>query len=262
VGKRRELTSPADHRAVSTTPPHLYFLQNDPRVSGLKVIEPDRESNDSGNNGVHGVSDSAAEEASAQLPFLRLIFEKWRGYAHFKLLVTNLSLYSERLELGPMLQRICLLILLFGGSGAHAQRASDAHDNESHWYVQAGAYVHLDNRDDYEGPPLFGGIEYHRPDNWFGGLSLFNNSFGQFTQYLYLGKQFHPWDAHPNVRVKLTAGVVQGYKDEHYDTLPIRWGGSWGLGFVPTIGYQKGRVGYDVAILGVAGLLFLVGSEF
>ena len=108
---------------------------------------------------------------------------------------------------------------------------------------------------------MFGGIEYHRPDNWLGGLSLFNNSFGQFTQYLYLGKQFHPWDSQPKVRIKLSAGVAHGYRDEHYDTLPIRWGGSWGLGFVPAIGYQKERVGYDVAILGVAGLLFLVGYE-
>jgi hypothetical protein len=44
--------------------------------------------------------------------------------------------------------------------------------------------------------------------------------------------------------------------------LPIRWGGSWGLGFVPAIGYQKDRVGYDVAVLKASALLFLVGYEF
>ena len=155
-----------------------------------------------------------------------------------------------------------LILNLFNGSGALAEQFDNADDIESHWYVQAGAYVHWTDSDDHEGPPLFGGIEYHRTDNWFGGFSLFNNSFGQFSQYLYLGKKFHPWDVHPEVRIKLSAGVVHGYKDEHYDTLPIRWGGSWGLGFVPAIGYQKGRVGYDVALLGNAGLLFTIGYEF
>ena len=165
-----------------------------------------------------------------------------------------------RLQSGTRIKAV--LMLLLGGNGALAQQASDTRDNESHWYVQAGAYVHLDNSDDYSGAPLFGGIEHHRTDNWFGGLSLFNNSYGQFTQYLYLGKKFHPWDSHPEVRIKFSAGVAHGYRGEHYDTLPIRWGGSWGLAFVPAIGYQKDRVGYDVVVLKAAGLLFLVGYEF
>ncbi len=154
------------------------------------------------------------------------------------------------------------LLLLFAGSGVWAEEKQNGQTRDWSWYIQGGAYIHPQDRDDYEGPPILGSIEYHKKNNWFGGLALFNNSFGQFSQYLYLGKQFYPWKSLPHTRIKLTAGVVQGYKDEHYDTLPIRWGDSWGLGFVPSIGYQKGRVGYDVAILGVAGLLFAVGYEF
>ena len=161
-----------------------------------------------------------------------------------------------------MLQSVFYLMLIFGGSGALATQASDTRDNESHWYVQAGAYVHLDHNDDYSGAPLFGGIEHHRMDDWFGGLSVFNNSYGQFTQYLYLGKKLHPWKSHPEARIKLSNGIAHGYRGEHHDTLPIRWGGSWGLAFVPAIGYQKDRVGYDVVILKASGLLFLVGYEF
>ena len=109
---------------------------------------------------------------------------------------------------------------------------------------------------------MFGSIEHHRTNDWFGGLSAFNNSYGQFTQYLYLGKKLHPWNSHPEFRIKLSAGVAHGYRGEHHDTLPIRWGGSWGLAVVPAIGYQKDRVGYDVVILKASGLLFLVGYEF
>lgn len=154
------------------------------------------------------------------------------------------------------------LILLLCGSGALAEEGGEARDGKYRWYAQAGAYVHWNDSDEFRGLPWFGGIEYHRRDDWFAGLSLFNNSFGQFSQYLYLGKTFHPSDSRPEFRVKLSAGIVHGYRGEHYDTLPIRWGGSWGLGFVPAIGYQKGRVGYDVATLGIGGLLFLVGFDF
>ncbi|PWB72939.1 MAG: hypothetical protein C3F15_10515 [Holophagae bacterium] len=152
-----------------------------------------------------------------------------------------------------------MLLFLLSAGDALAQQVGAAQDSESHWYVQAGAYVHWLSSDDFVGPPVLGGVEHHRSDGWSGGLSLFNNSFGQFTQYLYAGKEFRPWDSRPELRVKISAGIVHGYQDEYYDTLPIRWGGSWGLGFVPAIGFQKGRAGYDVALLGVSGLLFLVG---
>ena len=161
-----------------------------------------------------------------------------------------------------MLQFAFFLMLLLAGCSALAEQVGNTRANESHWYLQAGAYVHLDHNDDYSGAPLFASIEHHRANNWFGGLSAFNNSYGQFTQYLYLGKKLHPWNSHPEVRIKLSAGVAHGYRGEHHDTLPIRWGGSWGLAFVPAIGYQKDRVGYDVVILKASGLLFLVGYEF
>jgi hypothetical protein len=164
--------------------------------------------------------------------------------------------------LAHRLLQLTLLLGLLSGSGVFAEVDGNGSKLASHWYAQAGAYVHWSDRDDFEGPPLFGGIEYNSKNDWLGGFSLFNNSFGQFSQYLYLGKKFRPWKTHPEIRIKLTAGVVQGYKDEHYDTLPVRWGGSWGLGFVPAIGYQKNRIGYDVAVLGVGGLLFLVGYAF
>jgi hypothetical protein len=160
--------------------------------------------------------------------------------------------------LRPLFLFVLLLLVLCGGD-ALAQQADDAQDHDPYWYVQAGAYTHWIESDDFAGLPLLGGVEHHRSGGWSGGLSLFNNSFGQFTQYVYIGKEFQPWGSSPEYRLKLSAGIVHGYQDDYYDTLPIRWGGSWGLGFVPAIGYHKGRVGYDVAVLGVAGLLFLVG---
>ncbi len=160
-----------------------------------------------------------------------------------------------------LVQVTVLLFVLPCVSRACAEQLGDAQDRGPGWYAQVGAYVHWLSSNDFEGPPLFGGLEYHTGDGWSGGLSLFNNSFGQFTQYLYVGRRFHLWDSRPEIRLNITAGIVHGYRDEFYDTLPIRWGGDWGLGFVPAIGYQKRRMGFDVALLGVSGLLFLVGYQ-
>ena len=41
-----------------------------------------------------------------------------------------------------------------------------------------------------------------------------------------------------------------------------RWGESWGIGAIPTIGYRKDKVGFDLAFLKESGLLFLAGYSF
>ena len=145
---------------------------------------------------------------------------------------------------------------------AAADDTANAEAPKYRWYVQGGAYIHYDEEDDYEGPPLFIGIEFHRSQKWLYGFSAFQNSFGQFTQYAYVGRVFRPWENHPTWHIKLTGGVLQGYRGRNHDTLPIRWGESWGLGGIPTIGTQKERYGYDVAFLKESGLLFLFGYRF
>jgi hypothetical protein len=130
------------------------------------------------------------------------------------------------------------------------------------WYLQGGAYIHYTNKDKYEGAPVFASIEYHQKPKLLWGFSMFENSFGDFTQYAYVGREFHPWENKPNLHIKLSAGVVQGYKDEHQDILPIRWGNSWGLGAVPSVGFMAENFGFDVAVLSTSGLLFLAGYQF
>lgn len=143
-----------------------------------------------------------------------------------------------------------------------AQAADDSPSGEATWYLQGGSYVHYSDDEDYEGPPWFTGIERRRPGKAILGFSMFNNSFGQFSQYAYLGKHFYFFERAPNIHLKITGGVAHGYKGEHQDTSPLNWGDGWAIALVPTIGYQKGSVGWDVALLSNSGLLFLVGFEF
>lgn len=148
-------------------------------------------------------------------------------------------------------------VILSAAVPAHA-------DDESayRWYLQGGGYVHYRSDDDYDGPPLFASLEYLPSSRWVYGVALFQNSFGQFSQYAYAGRLFRPWREHPEYHFKLTAGLVHGYKEPHHDTLPLRFGDSAGIGIVPTLGYRKGRVGYDIAFLKASAMLFLVGYHF
>ncbi len=54
-------------------------------------------------------------------------------------------------------------------------------------YGELGGYIHYTDSDDYSGAPIFSSIRVQRSDNWQYGLALFNNSFGQFSQYLFGG---------------------------------------------------------------------------
>ena len=123
-------------------------------------------------------------------------------------------------------------------------------------------YLHYRDDDEFEGAPLFAGLEYVHSEKWRFGFSMFENSFGQFSQYAYVGRIFRPLERYPNVHIKLTGGFVHGYRGEHHDTLPIRWGKSWGMGAIPTIGYTRGRFGFDVAFLKASAAMFLVGYHF
>ena len=158
----------------------------------------------------------------------------------------------------------CLLLakLFVNSDVAVANPAADFEQSANPWYLHGGPYLHFDDNENYEGPPLFLGIEYYRSSRWLLGASVFQNSYGQFSQYAYVGRTFQPLSRYPHVHIKLTGGIIHGYRGKHHDTLPVRWGDSWGIGVVPTVGYKKDRLGFDFALLKASGLMFLLGYHF
>ena len=129
-------------------------------------------------------------------------------------------------------------------------------------HLQFGAYTHFggDDNEDYEGPPIVGNFELNKESNWLFGLTLFNNSFGQFSQYLYVGKKWQLPKLYEHLHVKLTGGLLHGYVDEYEDKVPFNNNG-FSPGIVPSVGVKKGRWAFDMMALGGAGLLFAVGYD-
>ena len=44
------------------------------------------------------------------------------------------------------------------------------------------------------------------------GFAYFKNSFGQPSQYAYYGWRFRPFDSAPSLFIKITGGIIHGYK--------------------------------------------------
>ncbi|MCG6965019.1 MAG: hypothetical protein LJE59_00740 [Chromatiaceae bacterium] len=127
-------------------------------------------------------------------------------------------------------------------------------------YIQVGYGTHWNDSDDYTGTPLLGGIEAAHNDRHRIGIALFNNSFGQFSQYYYYGYKWQMPFIAESAYVKLSGGLIHGYKDEYEDRLPFNHSG-WAPVIIPSLGWKHGRLGFDLAILGDAGLMFSVGYD-
>ena len=100
--------------------------------------------------------------------------------------------------------------------------------------------------------------EWNVTTQWLAGLSLFNNSFGQPTQYLYGGYRFRPFDSVQPLYLKLTAGLVHGYKDQYQSKIPFNNAGVAPV-IIPSLGYCVYRFCSEAIIFGAAGLMVTFG---
>ena len=140
----------------------------------------------------------------------------------------------------------------------------EAQDQESepHWlYAQVGAYTHYSDDEDFDGAPVMLTVEVRNARNRLYGLSLFNNSFGQFSQFAYVGWEYPLPRLHRYARAKLVLGLVHGYRDEFEGELPLSFG-NFAPGLVPAIGFKKDGFGVDLVILSNAALMIAVGKDF
>jgi hypothetical protein len=105
--------------------------------------------------------------------------------------------------------------------------------------------------------------EWNITEQWLVGASFFDNSFGQPTQYIYGGWRYRPFEQaqSPYIKpfyIKLSAGIVHGYKDPYQDKIPFNHSGV-APGFVPSVGYCINRFCSELILFGGAGMLITLG---
>ncbi len=100
------------------------------------------------------------------------------------------------------------------------------------------------------------------PGDRFCGISVFSNSFGQPSVYVYGGQKFNAFLGIPALFVKLTAGILYGYVPPYEDKVPLNRNG-FSPAIIPAIGYQlNAHDSVQIKILGNAGLMFSYGRSF
>ncbi|SFJ90349.1 hypothetical protein [Methylophaga sulfidovorans] len=156
--------------------------------------------------------------------------------------------------------RVLALLLLFAPIAGFADETKHEDSYFDHYYLQGGTYMHYTDSDDYTGTKIFTSLEGVKSNDWLYGLALFDNSFGQFSQYIYTGKSWNYHGKFEGFHTKLTAGFIHGYRGDYKDKIPLNHFGI-GPAIIPGIGYDNGKFGADVIMLGGAGLLFTVGTH-
>jgi hypothetical protein len=156
---------------------------------------------------------------------------------------------------------IALLSLCIAWILPFAVPAAEHWYSYDHLYFQAGTYVHYHSDDDFAGNKLFASLEAIKSSDWLYGLALFNNSFGQFSQYLYGGKIIDFHGRLDGFHAKITAGLLHGYKGDYKDRVPLNDLGV-SPAIIPGIGYQGRLFGLDAFLLGFSGVLFTAGMDF
>jgi hypothetical protein len=100
------------------------------------------------------------------------------------------------------------------------------------------------------------------PGNRFCGIALFSNSFGQPSTFVYAGQQFNQLMGHPQLFLKVSAGILYGYVGKYQDKVPLNHNG-FSPAIIPAIGYRfNEHDSVQVKVLGTAGWMFSYGRSF
>jgi len=107
--------------------------------------------------------------------------------------------------------------------------------------------------------------EYHFQETWLGGqwiagLALFQNSFGQFSQYIFGGLVWRPIESEQPFYVKVSAGPLHGYTGQYQNKVPFNSSSGWAPAIIPSVGYcvMKRYCG-EFVLLGTNAALFTIG---
>jgi len=127
--------------------------------------------------------------------------------------------------------------------------------------VQLSPYsIHFNKGPEHTGDPWLVGVEWQDRSRWLAGYSYFNNSFDQKCHYIYGGYSWGFSDRHPNWYLKVTGGLLYGYKEPFEDKLPVNYNGLAPV-IIPGLGYKVDRFNVQLNILGANGFMLTFGYD-
>ncbi|HRE70104.1 hypothetical protein [Accumulibacter sp.] len=132
------------------------------------------------------------------------------------------------------------------------------------FYLQTSlASVHFHPDDAHDNSQVLINPEWRLDKQWLKGQLLvgaatFDNSYSQATWYAYGGLLWRPVETVQPFYLKLTAGVIHGYRGEYQDKIPMN-GSGYAPAIIPSMGYCYNRFCSEVVLFGAAGMMWTVG---
>jgi len=158
---------------------------------------------------------------------------------------------------------IGLIVALLAGS-AVAQQSAEADPDAAQRNVlrlQFSPYTHHYHFDAEHRDVVMIGLEREYPDATLNGITLFRNSFGQESLYVYpWGRVYRSIGGIKPLSFKWTAGLIYGYVDSFQDKVPLNYKGfSPGLIFGLAYEFRPGWAA-QVDFLGTAAAMFQIST--
>jgi len=110
-------------------------------------------------------------------------------------------------------------------------------------------------------PVVLIGAERERPDGIVWGGSLFSNSFGQPSAYVFGGQRLYHWSSWDPLFAEWSAGLLYGYVGQYKNKVPLNYKG-FSPGIVAGLGWQFSPViAGQLNLLGTSGLMFQISID-
>lgn len=161
---------------------------------------------------------------------------------------------------------ICFFTLILVCQAVVAdQEATESSDSSGwrvdDWVIQTSVYTkHFDPDPDHVEDQNLLGIEAWMENGWIVGGIVFDNSFGQNSQYVYVGYSWRLFQS-KYWYFKLTGGLLHGYKEPYEDKIPLNELGV-APAAVPALGFRYKYFIAEAALGGAAVVVLTAGVRF
>ncbi|MDX9671693.1 MULTISPECIES: sn-glycerol-3-phosphate transporter [unclassified Pseudomonas] len=154
--------------------------------------------------------------------------------------------------------RLLAALLLIQTGQALAE--DDSQKDKGFWYAQTSVYTrHYSPDPEHNNHQDLIGIERNQASGWVWGGATFRNSFRQRSNYAYVGKRYDSSE-YP-VYLKVTGGLLQGYRGDYKDKIPLNRYGVAPV-IIPSIGTHYGPLAAELVFLGANAAMVTTGVRF
>ncbi len=143
--------------------------------------------------------------------------------------------------------------------GADTTSPDDATPRSVIMVQAAPGVLHFNSSPDHTDYAWLAGVEWQHASRWLAGYAYFNNSFDQKSHYLYGGRWWPVFKNEPHWYLKLTGGIIAGYKEPYEDKIAYNHDGI-APGIVAAVGYRMDRFNVQLNIAGQV-LMLTVGYD-